>query len=50
MSRETALRSELAGWAEYGYRDGHSCFFWGLRLHLLCTRRGLSVGFALTGA
>ena len=25
-------------------------FFWGLRLHLLCTLRGLPVVFALTGA
>jgi hypothetical protein len=44
-SRETALRSELAGWAEYGYCASHSRYFWGLRLHLVCT-----VAFALTGA
>lgn len=49
-SRETALRSELAGFAEYGYCASHSRFFWGLRLHLLCTLHGLPVGFALTGA
>lgn len=49
-SRETARRSELAGWAEYGYCASHSRFFWGLRLHLLCTLHGLPVGFALTGA
>ena len=49
-SREAALRSELAGWAEYGYCASHSRFFWGLRLHLLCTLHGLPVGFALTGA
>ena len=49
-SRETAKRSELAGWAEYGYCASHSRFFWGLRLHLLCTLHGLPVGFALTGA
>ena len=36
-SRQTARRSELAGWAEYGYRALHSRYFWGLRLHLLCT-------------
>ena len=34
-SRETAQRSDLAGWAEYGYCASHSRFFWGLRLHLL---------------
>jgi Transposase DDE domain len=49
-SRETARRSELAGWAEYGYCASHSRFFWGLRLHLLCTLGGLPVAFALTGA
>jgi hypothetical protein len=49
-SRETARRSDLAGWAEYGYCASHSRLFWGLRLHLLCTLHGLPVGFALTGA
>jgi hypothetical protein len=49
-SRETAKRSDLAGWAEYGYCASHSRYFWGLRLHLLCTLGGLPVGFALTGA
>lgn len=49
-SRETAKRSELAGFAEYGYCASHSRYFWGLRLHLLCTPGGLPVGFALTGA
>ena len=49
-SRETAKRSDLAGWAEYGYCASHSRFFWGLRLHLVCTLGGLPVAFALTGA
>ena len=49
-SRETAKRSDLAGWAEYGYCATHSRYFWGLRLHLVCTLHGLPVGFALTGA
>jgi hypothetical protein len=49
-SREAVQRSELAGWAEYGYCASHSRFFWGLRLHLLCTLHGLPVGFAVTGA
>ena len=49
-SRETVKRSELAGFAEYGYCASHSRWFWGLRLHLLCTLQGLPVGFALTGA
>jgi len=49
-SRETAKRSDLAGWAEYGYCASHSRFFWGLRLHLVCTVHGLPLGWALTGA
>lgn len=49
-SRETALRSDLAGWAEYGYCASHSRYFWGLRLHLITTVHGLILGWALTGA
>ncbi|MCA1822191.1 MAG: IS982 family transposase [Pseudonocardia sp.] len=49
-SRDAVRRSELAGWAEYGYCASHSRYFWGLRLHLLATLHGLPVGFALTGA
>lgn len=49
-SRETAQRSELAGWAQYGYCSSHSRYFWGLRLHLVCTLGGLPIAFALTGA
>lgn len=49
-SRETVKRSDLAGWAEYGYCASHSRYFWGLRLHLVCTVQGLPVGWALTGA
>ena len=49
-SRETVTRSDAAGWAEYGYCASHSRYFWGLRLHLVCTLTGLPVLFALTGA
>jgi hypothetical protein len=49
-SRETTKRSDLAGWAEYGYCASHSRYFWGLRLHLVCTLQGLPVAFAVTGA
>jgi Transposase DDE domain len=49
-SRETVKRSDLAGWAEYGYCASHSRFFWGLRLHLVATLHGLPIGYALTGA
>ena len=46
-SRPTVRRSELAGWAGYGYCASHSRFFWGLRLHLICTPAGLPIAWAL---
>ena len=49
-SRDTTKRSDLAGWASYGWCPSHSRWFWGLRLHLVCTLHGLPVLFALTGA
>jgi len=49
-SRVTVKRSDLAGWAQYGYCASHSRYFWGLRLHLVCTLTGLPVAFALVGA
>jgi hypothetical protein len=49
-SRETVRRSDVAGWAQYGYCASHSRFFWGLRLHLVCTLSGLPVLFAIAGA
>jgi len=49
-SRETAnARSRPAG-PNTATAPPHSRYFWGLRLHLLCTLTGLPVGFALTGA
>jgi hypothetical protein len=47
MSRPTVQRSELAGWAGYGYRASHSRFFWGLRLYLVCTPTGMPIMWAL---
>lgn len=47
-SRETAKRSDLVGFAGYGYCASHSRYFWGLRLHLVCTPAGLPIAFALT--
>jgi hypothetical protein len=49
-SRQTVRRSDLAGWAQYGYCASHTRYFWGLRLHLLATLHGLPIAFALTGA
>lgn len=46
-SRPTVTRSNLAGWAGYGYCASHSRFFWGLRLHLICTPSGLPITWAL---
>ncbi|KOT98158.1 transposase [Streptomyces sp. NRRL F-5755] len=46
-SRESVKRSSLAGWANYGYCRSHSRWFWGLRLHLVCTPAGLPVNWAL---
>ncbi len=43
-SRDTVKRSDLAGFAEYGYCASHSRYFWGLRLHLLCTLTGCRSG------
>lgn len=47
MSRPAAKRSEMAGWANYGYCASHSRWFWGLRLYLVCTPSGLPVLWAL---
>ena len=49
-SRQTVKRSELAGWATYGYCASHSRYFWGLRLYLLCAPDGMPVYFALAPA
>ncbi|MEU2872761.1 IS982 family transposase [Streptomyces olivoreticuli] len=47
MSRLTVQRSNLAGWAGYGYCASHSRFFWGLRLYLVCTPTGMPIMWAL---
>jgi hypothetical protein len=50
MSRPTVQRSNLAGWAQYGYCASHSRFFWGLRLYLVCTPTGMPIMWALASA
>jgi hypothetical protein len=45
QSRETALRSELAGSAAYGYCRSHSRYLWGFPLYLL---REVAAEFART--
>lgn len=47
MSRPTVQRSEVAGWAGYGYCASHSRYFWGLRLYLVCTPTGMPILWAL---
>ena len=47
MSRPTVQRSDVAGWAGYGYCASHSRFFWGLRLYLVCTPTGMPILWAL---
>ena len=46
-SREAAKRSELAGWAGYGYCAAHSRWYWGLKLYLITTPDGMPVAWCL---
>jgi hypothetical protein len=46
-SRETVKRSDLAGYAGYGYCASHSRFFWGFRLYLITTAEGMPVIWGL---
>jgi hypothetical protein len=47
QSRETVKRSELAGWAGYGYDASPHRFYWGLKLYVLATPDGLPVAWCL---
>jgi hypothetical protein len=46
-SRETAKRSNLAGWAGYGHDASHHCFYWGSKLMLITAVDGMVTGFGL---
>ncbi len=46
-SRQTVKRSELAGWANYGYCAAHSRWYWGLKLYLLATAEGMPATWCL---
>jgi Transposase DDE domain len=50
QSRQTARRSELAGYAAYGWCKSHSRYFWGFRLYLLCAADGTPIAFELAAA
>ena len=43
----TARRSDLFGWAGYGYCPSHSRWYWGSKLMLICTCEGTVTGFGL---
>jgi hypothetical protein len=43
----TAKRSDLYGWAGYGYCPSHSRWYWGAKLLLICTCDGTVTGFSL---
>ena len=47
QSTTTAQRSELFGWAGYGYESAHSRWYWGAKLLLITTADGTVTGFSL---
>jgi hypothetical protein len=47
QSAVTARRSDLFGWAGYGYCPSHSRWYWGAKLMLICTLDGTVTGFCL---
>ena len=46
-SAVTARRSDLYGYAGYGYCPSHSRWYWGAKLLILCTCDGTVTGFSL---
>jgi len=47
QSTITAKRSDLFGYAGYGYETSHSRYYWGVKLMLICTADGTVTGFGL---
>ena len=47
QSVATTKRSDLAGYAGYGYCASHSRFYWGTKLMLIVTAEGTVTGFSL---
>jgi hypothetical protein len=47
QSKTTTQRSNLFGWAGYGYESAHSRWYWGVKLLLLTTPDGTVTGFGL---
>ena len=46
-SRPTRQRSDLAGWANYGYCASHSRWYWGLKMYPVTTAHGMPVTWCL---
>jgi Transposase DDE domain len=46
-SRETVKRSDLAGWAGYGWDRSHARWYWGLKLYVLACPDGMPVAWCL---
>jgi hypothetical protein len=46
-SRKTVQRSDLAGYAGYGYCAAHSRFYWGFKLYLLASADGMPIAWCL---
>lgn len=47
QSKITTQRSNLFGYAGYGYETSHSRFYWGIKLMLITTADGTVTGFGL---
>lgn len=47
QSKVTTQRSNLFGWAGYGYETSHSRYYWGVKLMLITTADGTVTGFGL---
>lgn len=47
QSKITTQRSNLFGWAGYGYESAHSRWYWGVKLMLITTIDGTVTGFGL---
>jgi hypothetical protein len=50
QSRQTSRRSELAGYAAYGYCKSQHRHYWGFKLALVCAPDGMPIGFELVAA
>lgn len=47
QSKTTTQRSNLFGWAGYGYESAHSRWYWGVKLLIITTADGTVTGFGL---